>query len=95
MSVNFLQTDKKSKYKIIYFLAGVGGGGGWWGGGGGVGGLWRGGAGVSIMYKCLKWHFYSSRTTNVEECRNAQIQKKWSRQAQFMTILLFDLQVCP
>ena len=42
MSVNFLQTDKKSKYKIIYFLAGVGGGGG---GGGGVGLGGCGGAG--------------------------------------------------
>ena len=37
--VNFLQTDKKSKYKIIYFLAGVGG----WGWG--VVGGGRGGAG--------------------------------------------------
>ena len=24
-----------------------------------------GGGGVNIMYKCLKWHFYSSRNTNV------------------------------
>ena len=31
--------------------------------GGGAGGC--GGAGVNIMYKCFKWHFYSSRTTNV------------------------------
>ena len=32
--------------------------------------LWGGGAvvaegGVNIMYKCFKWHFYSSRNTNV------------------------------
>ena len=52
---------------------------------------------MNIMYKCLKWHFYSSRTTNVPNYSeiHAQIQKKWSRQAQFMTILSFDLQVCP
>ena len=24
-----------------------------------------GGGGVNIMYICLKWHFYSSRNTNV------------------------------
>ena len=54
-------------------------------------------AGVNIMYKCLKWHFYSSRTTNVPNYSEIhdQIQKKWSRQAQFMTILSFDLQVWP
>ena len=64
----------------------------WGGGGGGVGG-----AGVNIMCKCLKRHFYSSRTTNVPNYSeiHAQIQKKWSRQGQFMTILSFDLQVCP
>ena len=64
---------------------------------GGGGGGDCGGAGVNIMYKCLKWHFCSSRTTNVPNYSeiHAQIQKKWSRQAQFMTILSFDLQVCP
>ena len=31
------------------------------GGGGGV----VAGRGVNIMYNCLKWHFYSSRNTNV------------------------------
>ena len=83
MFVNFfLQIDKESKYKKIFFSGWVGG---------------CGGAGVNIMYKCLKWHFYSSRTTNVPNYSeiHAQIQKKWSRQAQFMTVLLFDLQVCP
>ena len=25
----------------------------------------RGGGGVNIMYKCFKWHVYSSRNTNV------------------------------
>ena len=55
------------------------------------------GAGVNIMYKCLKWPFCSSRTTNVPNYSeiHAQIQKKWSTQAHFMVILLFDLQVCP
>ena len=33
-------------------------------GGGGAGGC-RGG--VNIMYKCFKWHFYSSRNTNVPD----------------------------
>ena len=52
--------------------------------------------GVNIMYTCLKWHFYSSRNTNVPSYSeiHAKIQKKWTRQAQFMTILSFDLQVC-
>ena len=61
------------------------------------GGRGCGGAGVDIMYKCLNWHFYSSMTTNVPNYSeiHAQIQKKWSRQAQFMTILSFHLQVCP
>ena len=56
-----------------------------------------GGGGVNIMYNCFKWHFYSSRNTNVPNYSeiHAKIQKKWSRQAQFMTILSFDLQVCP
>ena len=95
MLVNFLQTDKESKYKkkfFFFFFFFLGGGGG--GGGGGYG---CGGAGVNIMHKCLKWHFYSSRTTNVPNYSeiHAQIQKKWSRQAQFMTILSFDLQVYP
>ena len=60
--VYFLQTDKESKSKIIFFFFFfffffLGGGGG---------GLWRGWeGGVYIMYKCLKWHFYSSRNTNV------------------------------
>ena len=40
-------------------------GGGGWGGGGGGGEVGAGGRGVNIMYKCLKWHFYSSRNTNV------------------------------
>ena len=85
----FLQIDRESKYKksffFFFFFF-------FWGGGGGCGR-----AGVNIMYKCLKWHFYSSRTTNVPNYSeiHAQIQKKWSRQAQFMTILSFDLQVCP
>ena len=77
---------------LVLFFKGGGGGGR---GGGGEAGC--GGAGVNIMYKCLKWHFYSSRTTNVPNYSeiHAQIQKKWSRQAQFMTILSSDLQVCP
>ena len=60
-----------------------------------MGGGGCGGAGVNIMYKCL--NFYSSRTTNVPNYSeiHTQIQKKWSRQAQFMTILSFGLQVCP
>ena len=34
----------------------------------GGGGLWGGGGGrVNIMYKCFKWHFYSSRNTNVPD----------------------------
>ena len=67
MLVNFLQIDKESKYKKkIFFFMGGGGGGG------------CGGAGVDIMYKCLKWHFYSSRTTHVPNYSeiHAQIQKK-------------------
>ena len=53
--------------------------------------------GVNIMYKCFKCHFYSSRNTNVQNYSeiHALIQKKWPRQAQFMTILSFDLQECP
>ena len=53
--------------------------------------------GVDIMYKCLKWHSYSSRNTNVPSYSeiHAEIQMKWTRQAKFMTILSFDLQVCP
>ena len=48
------------------------------------------------MYKCLKWHFYSSRNTNEPNNSkiHAEIQKKWPRQTQLMTILSFDLQVC-
>ena len=52
----FLQIDKESKSKKnlfffshVFFFCGGGGGGG----------------GVNIMYKCFKWHFYSSRNTNV------------------------------
>ena len=30
-----------------------------------LGGWGCGGRGVNIMYKCLKWHFYSSRNSNV------------------------------
>ena len=58
-------------------------------------GLWWGGCEHNVQ--SLKWHFYSSRTTNVQTYSeiHAQIQKKSSRQAQFMTILSFDLQVCP
>ena len=58
--MNFLQIDKesKSKNKNIFFFFGGGGGGG-----GGVV-AW----GVNIMYKCFKWHFYSSRNTNVPNC---------------------------
>ena len=41
-------------HQIEFFLGGGGGGGG---------GLWQGA--VNIIYKCLKWHFYSSRNTNV------------------------------
>ena len=26
-----------------------------------------GGGGVNVMYKCFKWHFYSSRNTNVPD----------------------------
>ena len=85
MLVNFLQIDKESKYKNIkklFFRGGVG-----------VGGGGCGGAGVNIKYNRLKWHFYSSRTTNVPNYSeiHAQIQTKWSRQGQFMTILSFDL----
>ena len=40
--------------EIEVFFLGRGGGGG-----GGVAG------GSDTMYKCLKWHFYSSRNTNV------------------------------
>ena len=49
------------------------------------------------MYKCFKWHFLSSRATNVLNYSeiHAKVQKTWPRQAQFMTILSFDLQVCP
>ena len=63
---------------------------------GGGGGVVAGGR-VNIMYKCFKWHFYSSRNTNLPNYSeiHALIQKKWLRQAQFMTILSFDLQVCP
>ena len=83
MLVIFFSIDIESKYKKNLYYRGGGGG--------------CGGAVVNIMYKCLKWHFYSSRTTNVLNYSeiHAQIQKKWSRQAQFMTILSFDLQVCP
>ena len=35
------------------------------GGGGGGGGGVVAGVCVNILYKCLKWHFYSSRNTNV------------------------------
>ena len=58
MLVIFLQIDKESKSKknLLFFLVGRRGGGG---GGEGCGG------GVNIMYKCLKWHFYSSRNTSV------------------------------
>ena len=51
--VFFLQIDEESKYKktsFFIFRAGRGCGGGW---------------GVNIMYKCKRWHFYSSRNTNV------------------------------
>ena len=56
MLATFLQTDKESKSKnnLSFFFLGGGGGGG---GGGGVC--------VNIMYKCLKWHFYSSKNANV------------------------------
>ena len=76
------------KKKLFFFFVFV------WRGGGGGAGLWRG---VNIRYKYLKWHFYSSRNTNVPNYSeiHAQIQKKCSRQAQFMTISAFDLQVCP
>ena len=85
VSVIFLQIDKESNF--FFFLGG---------GGGGAGGV-CGGVCVNIMNICLKWHFCSSRNTNVPNYSeiHAQIQKKWSRQAQFMTILSFDLQVCP
>ena len=95
MLVIFFKIDQESKYKknlffFFFFFF-------FWGGGGGGGEGGCGGAGVNITYKSLKWHFYSSRTTNVPNYSeiHAQIQKKWSRQAQFMTILSFDLQVCP
>ena len=50
MLVIFLQTDKESNFFLV-------------GGGGGV--VAGGGGGVNIKYKCLKWHFYSSRNTNL------------------------------
>ena len=52
MLVYFLQIDKESKSKNNFFFFFGGGGGGLAGG-------------VNIMYKCLKWHYYSSRNTNV------------------------------
>ena len=36
-----------------------------------------GGGGVNIMYKCLKWHFYSSRNTNVPSY--SEIHAKYRR----------------
>ena len=65
MLVNFLRTDKESKYrKKLFFRGGGGGKGGGEEGGGGV----VAGGGMDIMYKCLKWHFYSSRNTTVPNC---------------------------
>ena len=49
MLVIFLQIDKESKSKKVFF----------------GGGVVVAGRGVYIMYKCLKWHFYSSSNTNV------------------------------
>ena len=68
MLVIFLQIDKESKSKksfyfilFIYLFFFFGGGGGVVVAGGGM-------MGVNIMYKCFKWHFYSSRNTNVPNC---------------------------
>ena len=47
------QNLKKKKYFLLE------------GGGGGGGGRVMAGGWVNIMYKRLKWHFYSSRNTNV------------------------------
>ena len=60
MLVYFLEIDKESKSKkkkFFFFFFFLGGGGG--------GGVVAGGGGVNIMYKCLKWHFCSSRNTSV------------------------------
>ena len=51
----------------------------------------------TYLNKCCKWHFYSSRTTIVPNYFeiHAWMYTFWPGQAQFMTILSFDLQVWP
>ena len=72
MLVIFLQIDKESKSKKIFFF--------YWGGGGGGGGGGRGRGGrVNIIYKCFKWHFYSSRNTNEMYQINLKYMLKYRR----------------
>ena len=51
MLVNIFTNGKRIPIKNDLFLGG--------------GGVVAGGGGVNTMYKWLKWHFYSSRNTNV------------------------------
>ena len=53
MLVIFYKLSKNPEESNIFFFFFLGGGGGGCSGG------------VNILYKCLKWHFYSSRNTNV------------------------------